>query len=217
MQYHFRPISAWPGAPTRNRRRSNFSATYSHTLRLLDRELSHLRAKNVVIECDTDESQIRMDGMLRSNARLNGPGIILSFDSRHGPLRYPCDNFLHWDCNLRAIGLALEALRKVDRYGVTKRAEQYTGWKALPPSSSNGHMDAQAAAEWMARERVAFFPADDFEDTRATLMESHDGLVGVFRELAKKLHPDAGGDSEKFKTLTAAKKALETAQEARRR
>lgn len=44
---------------------------------------------------------------------------------RRGHLSYPCDTFTTLQDNLRVIALALEALRMVDRYGVTRRGEQY--------------------------------------------------------------------------------------------
>jgi hypothetical protein len=40
--------------------------------------------------------------------------------------------------NSRSIGLELEALRAIDRYGITKQGEQYVGFKALPSGSLVG-------------------------------------------------------------------------------
>src|SRR5579863_10251967 len=57
--------------------------------------------------------------MLYAGAKLRTQGIILTFNSKHGPLSYPCDKYSNWQANLRAIALSLEALRAVDRYGVT--------------------------------------------------------------------------------------------------
>lgn len=42
-----------------------------------------------------------------------------------------------WQINLRAIALGLEALRKLDRYGITSRGEQYTGWRAIEATPSS--------------------------------------------------------------------------------
>lgn len=110
IEYRFRPIDQWPGQHIKPRKKSKFKAHYGDTLKLLERELGYLQARNVVIQADCDERMIRQDGMLRSDARLNGPGVILAFDSKHGPLSYPCDTFTNWDCNLRAIALSLEGL-----------------------------------------------------------------------------------------------------------
>lgn len=55
-----------------------------------------------------------------------------------------------WQANIRAIAKTLEHLRDLDRWGVTKRGEQYTGWKALPATAST-FADVMAAADWMRR------------------------------------------------------------------
>ena len=144
MRYTVRPIGDRTQF-TGKHEYTPFRATWSDTLDLLARELSHLSATNVVIEVDVaSEGQIRLDGMLRADAKVTSPAVRLAFDSKHGPLTYSTDQYVSryhggpadWQENARAIALALEALRKVDRYGVTKRGEQYAGWKQLPPGSS---------------------------------------------------------------------------------
>lgn len=131
----FRPIDEWPGEMTRNRRRAPFRTTWGTTIELLERELSILDARLVVFQIAVDERDLRIDGKPRAQARATHPGVILAFESKWGPLKYAVDAFDRWEDNVRAIALAMEALRKVDRYGVTKRGEQYTGWKALPVST----------------------------------------------------------------------------------
>jgi hypothetical protein len=156
MKYTTRPIS--DRTPFTGQHKPNpFRATWSDTLQLLDAELGYLDARDVVFEVDVvDESQIRLDGMLRSGAKVESPAVRLAFDSRYGPLTYATDRFRgqyysdppDWQINLRAIALGLEALRKVDRYGITKRGEQYTGWKALPAGRAMpaSHMTSDEAS-----------------------------------------------------------------------
>lgn len=58
----FRPISIRPNRPTRQRRsRWTFKASWQSTLNLLDRELRHLDARNIVIGCGLRERDIRND------------------------------------------------------------------------------------------------------------------------------------------------------------
>ncbi len=178
----FRPIDEWVGERTRYPQRSRFDAAYSTTLDLLDRELDKLRATSVVIQLALAEDDIRLDGLPRAQARPAHPGVVLAFGSKYGPLKYATDTFDRWQDNLRAIALGLEALRKVDRYGITKRGEQYTGWKAIGTGS-----------EAMTREQAVEF------------MEMHGGS---YREAAKRLHPDAGGNAHEFAKLTQAKALL---------
>lgn len=213
MSYHniaatFRPIDRWPGEETRNRRGSQFSAHWSDTLELLHRELRHLRAKNIICQVAIDERQIRQDGYPYANARASHPGVILAFDSAYGALKYACDRFTTWEDNVRAIALGLEALRKVERYGITKRGEQYTGWKALPASTQPVMSTEQAARvvadlayrlgggphAYGAAERVLADPAE---------------LRARYREAARGAHPDQGGSTEDFQRLQEAKRVLD--------
>lgn len=62
MNYLFRPIVNWPGRFTDRRKRSPFKAGYQDTLDLLDRELRHLGAGQVVFQLALGEREIRNDG-----------------------------------------------------------------------------------------------------------------------------------------------------------
>lgn len=205
MNMTFRPISTWPGERTRTSAYPRFKASYRDTLGLLDRELLQLNAKNIVLECDVEERHIRLDGQLRSDAQPRSPGIVLSFDSKHGPLRYACDAFNRWQANLRAIALGLEALRKVERYGITKRGEQYTGWKQLGSGIAlgpGGFASREDAARFIAEH--AWDDSSYAEDVLTDGQCARDGYLLA----AKKLHPDAGGDPELFKRLQQARATL---------
>lgn len=195
MDFTCRPLVTWPGKPTARRKRSPFRAGYVDTLRLLDAELRHLGARNISLQVALAEDQIRLDGRPRADAVPRHPGIVLAFDSKHGPLSYPCDTYDSWEDNLRAIALALEALRAVDRYGVTRSAEQYRGWTALPPPKAGDAATAQQAAGVLCKaagmERV-----------------SKDTLDEVYRAAVKRTHPDAGGSSEVFQRVQEAREVL---------
>lgn len=174
-----RPLTAWPGSLTPERRVSPFYAYWDGTTKLLGRELDALEARNVVLQMAITESDIRQDGKLRQQARPAHPGIIVAFESRHGPMQYACDSFLHWKDNVRAVALSLEALRKMERYGVVRRGEQYTGWLALPETT-------------MTRDEAEAF------------IRSYGGAT----EAMRRTHPDHGGSREEFDRVLAARKLL---------
>lgn len=200
----FEPIEQWPGEETEWPRRSQFKANYSQTLDVLDRELLSLGASGIVLQVYLDRRHIRNDGLPRAQANPGSPGVILSFDSDYGPLSYPCDAFDHWYDNLRAIALALEALRKVDRYGVTKRAEQYKGWQQLPhyeATTVNGAPRNTSEAVNLLRGLVP--------DMDAVAVEGNVELAkSVIREAQRKTHPDKGGSQEMFKKVMEAERLL---------
>jgi len=134
---------------------SPFSATFHQTMRLLEDELWHLNGENVVIEVDVVPSQIRRDGKLNERARVLSPAVRIVFDSVHGQLTYATDRFVRnykgpmddWKHNLRAIALGLEALRKVDRYGIAQHGEQYTGYLALEAGAGGIALGGMTASE----------------------------------------------------------------------
>jgi hypothetical protein len=206
VRYQFRPLGPWPGpaTPPAARRKSPFRVSYPATLELLWRETELLGAHDLVLQADIAERDIRADGLPRANARYGThPGAVVTFGSAHGPLRYAADAFTDWHGNLRAIALALEALRSVDRYGVTGRGEQYTGWRALPPGSSPASPFATAdeALAWM---RI-YYGADRGDPLAAAGLTARE----LHRRLAKMTHPDAScGDREGWDRLVAARQLL---------
>jgi hypothetical protein len=181
-----RPLGE-PKPPTGDRY-SPFSASLTSTVELLATELRALEARQVVLELDLRERDIRVDGLPRADARPSHDGVALAFESKFGPLRYATAEYsgrwtqAGWQANLRAIALSMQALRAVDRYGVSKRGEQYRGWRQIP-QTAGGDITTIAAAEAFIAEHG-----------------------GSYREAAKRLHPDKpGGDADLFKRLTQAK------------
>lgn len=167
------------------RRRSPFRAAWSNTVEQLTRELRAVDARDVVLEVDMREQDFRIDGLPRATARAASPGVRLSFVAKSvagsPALRYAVDTFDDWQDNVRAIALGLNALRAVDRYGVTKRGEQYAGWKQLGAGGSSVEVER-------GRE----------------LIRKHGGA----REALKATHPDRGGDANDFAAVDAARQAL---------
>jgi hypothetical protein len=141
LRYTTRPLSdrGWVGQ--QKRETSRFTAGWTDTLDLLEREYTMLKGTDLVIEVDVPESGIRNDGLLRSDARTSTPAVVVAFESMHGPLLYRCDRYNAlpwkpgmrdlWQHNVRAVALTLEALRAVDRYGASESGEQYRGYKAI--------------------------------------------------------------------------------------
>jgi hypothetical protein len=203
MDYEFRAIGIWadPLTPASARKRSQFKAQYEQTLDLLFGEAEKLGARHLVLQVDLQPGDIRRDGLPRANARYgSNPGVIISLDSRHGPLRYATDAYDDWRSNLRAVALSLEALRAVDRYGVSKRGEQYRGWTALPAARSGSSVlfdDRESAETWMRGAAG---------ESGITAWASWDGL---YKALARRMHPDAaGGSTDLWDRLDAAAKVL---------
>lgn len=192
------PMGAWPGALASDRRASPFRAGIADTLQLLEREISHLKGKNMRLQIALQPAQFRLDGKPRAHVDPEHPGVILTLQSKHGALSYPCDTFTRWQDNLRAIALALEALRKVDRYGVTKRGEQYRGFLALEGGTA---MPAAFTAE-TAVELIT-------EISRRSPSAVVRDLAAKARVAKRLTHPDHGGDPAEFDRVMRAIAVLE--------
>lgn len=219
MNWIYRPIDAWPGDLTPNNKRqcTRFKAKLSDTLDLLGDELGHLRVKEAVIQLALEPQDLRRDGLPRAGSKPAHPGVIVSFESKHGPLRYFTDAFKAcyfndgegWHSNLRAIALGLSDLRRLDRYGIGKRGEAYAGWAQLPPGQSMGHPNGKMTVEEAAR-FLADAAYDGLSDGRSLIGPAGQGFVAeAWRRAAKRHHPDHGGDPAAFRRLTEARELLE--------
>lgn len=171
---------------TGKHQRSAFDTPWTTTERLLLAEVRHLRGRDLVVEVDVREDGIRLDGKLYANAKVASPGVRVAFDSMHGPLVYGTDRFTTWQDNVRAVALGLEALRKVDRYGITKRGEQYTGWKALPSGSPAIDAPAPMTVD-EAWSIIGSFGEGTIEEQRRVAPE---GLARAHRKARSFSHPD---------------------------
>jgi hypothetical protein len=198
-------LGAWPCArtPDRNRSRSQFKTIESRVLAHVERELKHLDGRQVVFRLQVREQDIRQDGMLRANARPSDPGVILEFTARRlkdSPrLLYRCDTFRNWWDNLSAIARALEALRMVDRYGVTPTGEQYAGFKALPSPT----------AATMPTEAAAAIIADVAGRSSYDVLQSVEVARDAVRIARSRSHPDRGAEQRgDFTTVEAARSVL---------
>lgn len=201
----FVSISHWPHPRTAAVIPSPFSAAYNRTLSQLDTELWHLGATQVVMQAFFQPNQIRQDGYPYADARPSQPGVILSLQARsRGSLSFPCYRYRKFEDNVRAIALSLQALRSVDRYGVTQRAEQYQGWAQIePPKPKPKFADDYEAAEFLSVQAYG----DTFH--AAAILRTPENLQAAYRSAARLLHPDtATGDHEKFVLLQDAMEML---------
>jgi hypothetical protein len=188
---------------TRPRKSPQFKVGWNKVLQDLERELEFLGASEVVLSVGLNDSDIRMDGWPRANVHPWHPGIIISFDSKHGPLRYLCDEYEQqwygglnsYQANLRAISLGLEALRAVDRYGITRRGEQYTGWKQL--AAGDGPTTVEQAAQIIRTFAM-----------KAGYNVGTDDKAEAIRKAMFAAHPDHGGTDADFDLVNRARKIL---------
>jgi hypothetical protein len=106
-----------------------------------------------------------------------------------------CDRYTSVAANLRAIGLTVEALRAIDRYGSRQmRDRAFRGFAALPAdiSKRNNWWDVLGLSAMRFRRPDGITRAD---------------IDTAYRSLARTRHPDAGGSQEAMAELNAARDA----------
>lgn len=165
----------WPlDHPRSERRKSSafqvdFATARSH---LMD-QLRLLGARELVLSTNIP---IRRDGLPSVPDREPvDPGVAVYFTRKGKPYVIACDQFERIRWNLRAVGMTLEALRSIERYGTTSMLEQaFSGFAQLPEKT--------AARTW--RDVLGFDRA----------LVNIDEVRARYRELAHKNHPDIGGD-----------------------
>lgn len=215
MVLTFRPIKVWPDGWRGHTRGdspwSPFKADWRDTMTRLGRELSHLGTDEATLQLDVNENACRIDGGLKERSVVGYHGVILSFDTRQfGTLTYPCNKFDAprdpWRHNLRAIVLGLESLRRVERYGIADRGQQYAGYAELGTGIALGQgMTVELAAKvlagaldgWDAGDLLTGLGVPDVPSVRE-----------AYKRAALIYHPDNGGDPEDFHKITEARDVL---------
>jgi hypothetical protein len=198
----YRPLDDWQGPTTPEPRPwSDYASGLDRIVAELDRSFGHLKATEATILVDVPPRAIRVDGQLRADA-APGPRVALLIITEHGPLRFQCDRWSHWQDNLRCIALTLDRLRLIDRDGCAVGGQAYRGWAAIPQTTGVGMTRTEAAR--LLCEATAETIGEDPSDI--------DGVARVARSLytdaARRLHPDVGGDPATFARLTQARDVL---------
>jgi len=208
-RFEIRPLGVWDRPITEGRASSGrFRSTWDQTVGHLLDEVEHLGGTLIVVQIDAEATEIRRDGMLRARAKVGFPGVKISFESAHGPLTYATDAYEQrwsgdmpsWQANVRAIALGLEALRAVDRYGITRSGEQYRGWTALADKPAEKGLSVDDAARLLAEWAQPWCRPQD--------MRTEDQVNRAFRAAASVHHPDKGGSADAFRLVSSARDVL---------
>lgn len=220
--YRVEPLAGvWENPTPAHERRSRytFKASFADSLNLLMREIEKLDPHrtwgetDVVLSVACRPGDLRRDGGIRADARaFDHPGVRVSFTTKDlGPLSYGTDCCEQWQHNVRSIALGLEALRAVDRFGISNGSQQYTGFKALPAGRAMpaSHMTATDARHLIARLANPNAGEDAIATAEAALTGDRAAASGVLRRAMALSHPDRrNGDRVLWNQLEEAVTAL---------
>jgi len=156
------------------------SLTVADAIQRLTGELDRLGATSEVLSSNV---AIRLDGLPRSGQpEPDDPGAAVYFRLSGKPRCLACDRWDRVADNIAAVAQHIDALRRIDRYGVGTMEQAFAGYAALPPSTQ----------DWWLILGVA---------PTATLAQVDD----AFKALARRHHPDVGGSHDMMARLSEAR------------
>lgn len=154
----------------------------------LEQELDRLGAEDAKL---STSQKLRLDGTPRSD--LSEPtdvGAAVYFTLHGKPRCLACDKWIRVADNIAAIAQHIDALRRIERYGIGTLDQAFTGYTALPP------VGGTQGGDWRAE--MGFQPGET-----PTL----DTLEARYRQLLKLRHPDRGGSHDAVVRLNLARDA----------
>jgi len=137
----------------------------------LEAQLDRLGAKHATLSTNVS---LNLRGIPRGDERPSDPGVAVYFSFNGKATVLACDSYYMVADNIAAIAAHVDALRRIDRYGVGTIEQALAGYKALP---------ADTAADWRA---VLGFE----KGSRPTI----DVLTTAYHDWAKQKHPDVTKD-----------------------
>lgn len=146
-------------------------------------ELRKLGATNVVVS--SNHKPDRYGVPTESKRSVGDEGIAIYFGLKGKPMAMACDRFDNAAANMRSLGLAIDAMRQLERHGGGTMMERaFSGFVALTAPGKN----------WWDVLQVK-------PDATRDVIELN------FRRLARDRHPDNGGNHEDMSALNEARAA----------
>jgi hypothetical protein len=190
----------WPRTARHARKSSHYQVTFARARDEISRRLRLMYAAEIVISTNIP---LRRDGLpLAGTAQPEDPAVAVYWAERgaytDGRQQYryrviACDHWLRVDENMRAAGLAIDALHALQRTGATQVIEKaFTGFTALPATAGASRRTWREVFQWRTEWRV-----------------TPENIAAQYRLLAFKYHPDTGGtDADMIELNTAREQAL---------
>jgi hypothetical protein len=182
----------WPAGEARTshglRRLSPFKVGLATARDHVIAELGRLGAANGVI---TSNLPTGRDGLPYADGRADDPGIAVWFVLDGAERVFACDAFYKPEANLQAIAKSIEALRGLERWGVSgAQRRAFAGFTALPAGEPTKRPWREVlAGPWPAE----LGPLEQLAIAKAR-----------FRAAIAAAHPDAGGHDARAVELNVA-------------
>ncbi len=158
------------------------AVTMEVAVKRLERELERLGAADPTLSTNI---RLNLRGLPYGNEQPADPGVACYFRFKGRATVLACDRYIRVADNIAAIAAHIDALRRIERYGVGTIEQALAGYKALP---------ADSAADWR---QVFGFAAH--ETVTAEMVNR------AFKARAADAHPDKGGTDEGMAHLNRAR------------
>lgn len=183
----------WARTPAGKRRKAPFQITEVQAREQLLEEIRRLGGKAPIISTNVSIYQRRGVWVPYANQPTpEDPGVAVYWTTRDGEQRViACDRWLTVRENIRAIGLSINAIRSLDRWGSSSMLDHaFRGFAALPPAGPDS-LPSSHRAWWEVLETPWDAPLEFIEDR--------------YRRLARVFHPDRpNGSTERMAELNLA-------------
>lgn len=179
--------AGWPRTPSVRRKRSTFSSygkelSVAQATSRLQGELDRLGARAAILSTNVE---LRLDGLPRSGQRTpDDPGAAVYFRLKNAPRALACDAWTTVAGNIAALAAHIDALRRIDRYGVGSVEQAFAGYAALPPTGEDWWLVLEVARS-------------------STVLQ----IEQAYRTKAMQAHPDRGGTDAEMSRLNVARDA----------
>jgi hypothetical protein len=183
----------WPEGRSRTKSRklhAPYKVSFAHAYSDVLESLRIFRAFGVVVSTDVP---LRRDGAPYADGNPVDPGVAVYFTRGKQQYVMECDLYdrVHW--NMRAIGIAIDGMRAIERSGAQHIIDRAVSGFAQLPSGAGGPVKRP----WREVLNLEGFQAPAF------VMRA--GLDAAYKQLARTRHPDAGGSNDAMAELNAAR------------
>lgn len=163
------------------RRKAQIILSVAAAVERLDYQLHEIGAVHIVLSTNVEPT---LSGRPRGNAAdPEDVGAAVYFKLNGADRVLACDKWTRIADNIAALAAHIDALRRIERYGIGDMNQAFRGYTALQP----------ATCEWWL---VLGVPRDS----------SLEKIDAAFTKLAKEHHPDRGGDANQMSRLTEARR-----------
>lgn len=160
----------WKRTPLCSKKNARFGTSFARARDSLMNELKLLGGTNIVLSSNIP---LRRDGLPYGNTgQPADTGVAVYFTRKGKQQCVPCDKWRRVEDNVHAINLTIGALRGLDRWGANEMVDAaFMGFQQLEDKSHTSY----------------FAGCRDSEERKK-----------LYRELAKVMHPDNGGNTDEF-------------------